>query len=240
MPEGPPAAGPESQPQMTPAFQTQNPGWPGPDSGQTPFAATNQPPYSVPSQPFGQMPPAAPPQPLYAAPAAPAQPFGQAPPSVAAPAFPPPAQPGRKLTADGLPNPYNAPPPPDPFMNTQLRSEAGSAPHRQPPAPKQASAAPIIDPSLQTVVCPKCKFTAGIPPVTGKLRLRCQECGHIFAIKPDPRFKHLTKAAGTRGGRGQKGSKPILLLLVILALAAAVVLVGPKVLPGVIPNILPF
>lgn len=158
------------------------------------------------------------------------------------------ALPGHQLSQGGMPNPYHAPPPPNPFANqaqggphpgaqTQLPRAAGQQPPRAGARPAE------IEPSLQTIVCPKCRFTAGIPPVTGKMRLRCQECGHVFAVKPDPKFKNLIKQATkgrVKGDGGPKVSITLLALLFVIALAVAILFVGPTVLPGVIPKLLPF
>lgn len=108
--------------------------------------------------------------------------------------------------------------------------------------PEQPIAAPSLsNPDLgqvntQTVVCPKCKFTADIPRVSGKMLLRCQECGHKFTVKPEPRKKG---AAGPGSSAKKEFPKPVLILIVIAILLAAVVFVGPTLLPDIIPNLLP-
>lgn len=143
-----------------------------------------------------------------------------------------------QMTADSLPKPFDAPPPPDPFTAQTYGNGAQTALFQPPP---QAAGRPAIDPSLQTVVCPKCHFTSGIHPVGGKVILRCQECGKIFSIKADPRFKNYKKAAKTNGqsGRQKKTGSPALIILGGLVVAA-IIFLGPVFLPGIIPNLLPF
>lgn len=146
------------------------------------------------------------------------------------------------MTADGLPNPFNAPSPPDPFTcQTYGGTGTQTSPGRQ-PSP-QAAGQPAIDSLLQRVVCPQCHFTSGIRPVVGgKVTLRCQECGKIFSIKADPRFKkhkNMAKANGQSGGPGKTVS-PALIILGSLVMVAAIFFVGPVFLPDIIPNLLPF
>lgn len=103
---------------------------------------------------------------------------------------------------------------------------------------------------MQTVVCPKCKFTAAIPAVGSKVRLRCQECGHKFIIKPDPQLKKLIKKGGGKavGGapkaKAPKEKKPLpkgaVIALAVVLVLVFVLFVGPIVLPGIIPSLLPF
>jgi len=92
----------------------------------------------------------------------------------------------------------------------------------------------------QTVVCPKCKFTAEIPPVSSNMRIRCQECGKKFVIKPLRRGK---PAAAPKAGKSEKAGgskKSVVVLLVFVLLLAVVVFVRPGPLADIIPNILPF
>lgn len=219
-----------------------------------------------PSDPFGGMPPAggpaanpfgAPPQ--AGAPAA--NPFG-APPQAGAPA----ANPFGAPPQAGAPaaNPFGAPPqagapaanpfgaPPQPGAPAQ--NPFGAAPG-QPAAPPQmgampgqsyAASPPPPGPSpsqfnTQTVVCPKCKFTADIPPVSGKLHLRCQECGHKFAVKPESKKGGgRANPASDYNASEKKGlPKAAILGLLVVLLLAAVVFVGPTLLPDIIPNLLP-
>jgi len=124
-------------------------------------------------------------------------------------------------------------------------TEAGGTP--SPPESSEAvpgqpiTAPPLSSPDLgrantQTVVCPKCKFTADIPRVSGKMSLRCQECGHKFTVKSEPGKKG---AAGQGGSAKKKLPKSVLFLIVIVLLLAVVVFVGPTLLPDIIPNLLP-
>ncbi|MDR2946689.1 MAG: zinc-ribbon domain-containing protein [Candidatus Adiutrix sp.] len=103
-------------------------------------------------------------------------------------------------------------------------------------APQPGQTSPV---ATQTVVCPKCKFTAEIPPVSNSMRIRCQECGKKFVIKPLRKGKPVGAPKPAKSGGG--GSrKSVLGLLFIVVLLAAVVFVGPTLLPDLIPNILPF
>ena len=96
----------------------------------------------------------------------------------------------------------------------------------------------------QTVVCPKCKFTADIPPVTRKLKLRCQECGHRFLVKPEPKSKPGRPLPTEKAPRESGGSsKAAGFLLGLILLAAAVLVAGPSLFPDLfrdlgLPNLL--
>ena len=213
----------------------------GPPASST---AQSMPPQSAPFQ--GQTPPSPghpgfPPQPPFGGSAAPVPPFG-------APQTPP----------VGLPDPFQTPPPnlygggiahqqapggyppqaaPAPYQQPQTQRMPQY--QQQPPqAPQPSSAA--VDPSLQTVVCPKCKFTAGIPPVSKKVNLRCQECGKVFAVKPGRKSMAVgKKAPKIKSGSGEKKSiPPVLIALVVVLLVVAVLVIGPTL--GIIPNLLPF
>lgn len=229
MPEGPPPA--QAAQQQAPARPPQQPPYTAPAAApiEQPFQqqfSAPQPPFQAPHQaPMAMQPPA------FAA-----QPGGGMPGQAPFSAPQPPMQAGRQLSPQGLPNPYSAPQPPNPFVNPAVQGGGSYSGFQANQAVPQAAAQPAgIDPSLQTIVCPKCRFTAGIPPVTGKMRLRCQECGHVFPVKPDPKFKKLIKNA-TKGkvksGGGKKLSTPILALLVVIFLLVAILFVGPTVLPG--------
>lgn len=114
--------------------------------------------------------------------------------------------------------------------------------------PGQPFAAPPPGPgpdqlNHQTVVCPKCNFTADIPPVSSKLRLRCQECGHKFIVKPESKKKGAVKNSANKFNANapeKKGlPKGVLIVVLVILLLAAVLFVGPTLLPDIIPNLLP-
>ena len=115
-------------------------------------------------------------------------------------------------------------------------SPAPGQPPAYGPAPGQPPAYGLGTPSQpltnnQTVVCPKCKFTAEIPLVSQKLKLRCQECGHKFVVKPEPK-RQAGQPLPTEKAPKEKGSSKapaILLLLILLGLGGLVV--GPQFFP---------
>jgi hypothetical protein len=151
------------------------------------------------------------------------------------------------------------------FTMTPFEDQPASAPHVapgpptygpppaqpqvQPPAygqtPAQPAAAPAYgqgtpgQPSVnnQTVVCPKCRYTADVPRVSRKLKLTCQECGHKFVVKPESRPGRPlpTEKAPKEGG---SSNAPALILLLLL-LGAGVLVAGPKLFPEIIPDLLP-
>ena len=97
----------------------------------------------------------------------------------------------------------------------------------------------------QTVVCPKCQFTADIPPVTRKLKLRCQECGHKFLVQPAPKNQPGRPLPTEKAPREKSGSasKVVGVVLALLILAAGVLAAGPALAPDLfqelgIPNLL--
>jgi DNA-directed RNA polymerase subunit RPC12/RpoP len=99
------------------------------------------------------------------------------------------------------------------------------------------------------VVCPKCRFTADIPRVSRKLKLKCQECGHRFVVRPEPNSQPGGRPLPTEKAPRDGGSSkaPVFILLFIL-LAAGVLIAGPKLLPELfqdlglpdLPGLLPF
>lgn len=170
---------------------------------------------------------------------APANPFGAPPPPGGNPADP--------FGASG--NPFAARPQPGPPGRYPFGAAPGqpaAPPHMEglPGQPFAAPPPPGPGPgqlNTQTVVCPKCKFTADIPPVSGKMHLRCQECGHKFMVKPEPKKKGAfkAKAAPYPDAPAKKGLPKAALVAMLLLLLAAVLFVGPALLPDIIPNLLP-
>ena len=116
-------------------------------------------------------------------------------------------------------------------------------PPAQPPAYGQGTPAQPLT-NTQTVVCPKCRFTADIPRVSRKLKLKCQECGHKFVVKPEPSNQPGGRPLPTEKAPRERGSSkaPVFLLLFII-LAAGFLVAGPKLLPELfrdlgLPNLL--
>ncbi|MDL2260053.1 hypothetical protein LJB99_04195 [Deltaproteobacteria bacterium OttesenSCG-928-K17] len=224
---------------------------------QSPFGAPPQ--QAAPQSPFGAPPQAAPQSP-FGAPQQAAQqsPFGAPPQAAQQSPFGAPPQ-AAQQSPFGAPqqaaqqSPFGAPPQNsfnpggnNPFASPTQLADPYSAPQpqvqAQPQVQPQSSRQPIKNEApMQTVVCPKCKFTAGIPAIGSKIRLRCQECGHKFIIKPDPKLKKLVKSSPAKGPKEKKPtSKGAIIGLAALLIVIAILFVGPIVLPGVIPSILPF
>ena len=117
------------------------------------------------------------------------------------------------------------------------------APGQPQAPPAQGQDTPGQGPAdTQVLVCPKCKFTADIPRVNSKLKLRCQECGHGFVVRPDPQNRP-GHPLPTEKAPGEHGSKATALLLSLLLLATAVLLAGPRFFPEIfrdlgLPNLL--
>ena len=116
-------------------------------------------------------------------------------------------------------------------------------PPSQPPAYGQGTPGqPMVN--NQTVVCPKCRFTADIPRVSRKLKLKCQECGHRFVVKPEPKSQPGGRPLPTEKAPREGGaSKAPALILVVLILAAGALVAGPKLFPELfqdlgLPNLL--
>jgi DNA-directed RNA polymerase subunit RPC12/RpoP len=105
------------------------------------------------------------------------------------------------------------------------------------PAPGGYQGGQPLQSNLQTVVCPKCRFTADIPPVAKRMKLRCQECGHRFMIKPESKKKTAAAKAPAQPGAKKSPPKGVLALLLLVLILAAVLLVGPVLLPGIIPQL---
>ena len=127
-----------------------------------------------------------------------------------------PGVPPQMSPAYGAPMPHQpaaapyAPPMPDVAIN---QSQAGGLGH---PAAQ-------INVRTQTVVCPKCRYSADIPPITSKMKVRCQQCGNRFVVKPE---KHKAGGASSAGGSKQVPKAAILLLLILLAGGALYFFVG--------------
>jgi DNA-directed RNA polymerase subunit RPC12/RpoP len=81
------------------------------------------------------------------------------------------------------------------------------------------------------VVCPKCNFTADIPRVTRKLKLKCQECGHKFLVKPEPKSKPGQPLPTEKAPKERGSSKAPALLLLIIILAALGLAAGHSFAP---------
>ncbi|MDR0882760.1 MAG: zinc-ribbon domain-containing protein [Candidatus Adiutrix sp.] len=124
------------------------------------------------------------------------------------------------------------PPPPLPFQTVPADPPAASPPNRAQPA------SDTIQIQTQTIVCPKCKYTAEIPPVTSKLSLRCPECGHKFTVQPNPKSKTGVKTKPAEGPK-KAHSQTILLLFIFILIVAGLLVAGPKFLPEFIPDLLP-
>ena len=105
--------------------------------------------------------------------------------------------------------PY-APPMPDVAINQSMTGGLGH------PAAQ-------INVRTQTVVCPKCRYSADIPPITSKMKVRCQQCGNRFVVKPE---KQKAGKAPLTGGPKQVPKAAILLLLILLAGGALYFFVG--------------
>jgi len=144
------------------------------------------------------------------------------------------------LDAPG-PQPYNQPP-----AYTQAPQAAKAPAYSQPQAQAASPAYGQGTPShpltnTQTVVCPKCRYTADVPRVSRKLKLKCQECGHKFVVKPESRPGRPlpTEKAPREGG----ASKAPALIFLLLILAAGALVAGPKFFPELfqdlgLPNLL--
>lgn len=145
-------------------------------------------------------------------------------------------------------NPFGLPPQPGAPGQASFGAAPGqpAVPPQKETMPGQPFAAPPPGPgpdqlNHQTVVCPKCKFTADIPPVSSKLRLRCQECGHKFIVKPESKKKGAVKNNAAQSNAPEKKGLPkgVLAVVLVILLLAAVLFVGPTLLPDIIPNLLP-
>lgn len=80
----------------------------------------------------------------------------------------------------------------------------------------------------QLVVCPKCKYSAEIPPVKASIRLRCQQCGKSFFVKP-PRRKRKSPLSPTA-----------IAGIVFLLLVLGSLTLGPIFFPDIFADLLPF
>jgi uncharacterized paraquat-inducible protein A len=76
--------------------------------------------------------------------------------------------------------------------------------------------------NTQAAVCPQCNFTAAIPRVSRKLKLRCQRCGRRFAVKPESQ-------PGQPPTGQASGYWPVALALWLIILG--VLVAGPKFFP---------
>ena len=72
------------------------------------------------------------------------------------------------------------------------------------------------------------------------MRIRCQECGKKFVIKPLRKGKPAAAPKAAKGGQTGSSKKSVLVLLLLVVVLAVVVLVRPGPLADIIPNVLPF
>ena len=214
---------PQPQPMMNQGYgqpQAQPPYGQQPGYGQPPqpsYGQPQQPGFPQPPQDFGQ----APPQMGYAQ-----QPdYGQAPPQMGQtpqqPGYAPQPDYGQAPPQGGIPDPMGVPGP-------------GASMSQGAYQPGQVNAA------TQKISCPKCNFSAEIPKVTKKMQLRCQECGSKFFVKPEPKVKAKATPGDKPVKEKKSSSKSVMVLLLLVLVLVAVLVVGPMLLPDIIPNLLPF
>jgi len=126
--------------------------------------------------------------------------------------------------------PFEDQPVPGPFRAPGQDPAPGQGPAPgQPPGPPPASGQTSI--ATRIITCPKCGFTAALPRVSHKLKLKCQGCGHKFVVKPEPKTRPARPRPPERAPREGGFSKTTAFLLLLLFLAAGALVTGPKLFP---------
>ncbi len=66
------------------------------------------------------------------------------------------------------------------------------------------------------------------------MKVRCQQCGNRFVVKPEKKKGRTDKASG---GAPRQAPKGVLLLLFVVLVAAGVLVLGPEYFPDLIPQL---